>query len=330
MQQPILYDKIFDQLTYEEKMLLEENKKSIQDFVEHSSAISNVNHSTRNAHAKTYAVLNGIFKIDKNIPRNIREILDRDKYSVTVRLSNAHLKIKKNDIPAYGFAIKIKDEASRTIANFPLVNFPVFPIKSVSDFLKLFTSVNRFFISKRKGLLPLIKQIFKISPYFFSTEFIKHAFSFLKRKNDFLLSFNYYSVGVYRFGNEMMKIKLKPKNISKSFGKDLPVKESVNKFCFENDFTADVFLKFCFNEKDQPINNLSKKWKNSPYVKVGEIVIHKNSLSKNHCENELLSFNPFESAEMFSPVGKIQKLREETYKVSLQTRKRINKLLKYQ
>jgi hypothetical protein len=137
-------------------------------------------------------------------------------------------------------------------------------------------------------------------------------------------------VGVYRFGNEMMKIKLKPKNISKSFGKDLPVKESVNKFCFENDFTADVFLKFCFNEKDQPINNLSKKWKNSPYVKVGEIVIHKNSLSKNHCENELLSFNPFESAEMFSPVGKIQKLREETYKVSLQTRKRINKLLKYQ
>ena len=330
MHKPILYHKNLDQLTYEEKILLEENKKSIQDFVEHSSAISNVNHSTRNAHAKTYAVLGGVFKIDKNIPEHIKEILDRKEYAVTVRLSNAHLKITKEDVPAYGFAIKIKDEASRTIANFPLVNFPVFPIRSVSHFLKLFTAANRFFISKRKGFFPLLKQVVSVAPSFISPEFLSHTFNFLKRKNDFLLSFNYYSVGAYRFGNEIIKIKIKPKNVSKNFGKDLPVKEAVNRFCTENEFSAEVFLQFCFNEKDQPIQDLRKKWRNSPYVKVGEIFIPENSLNKNLCENELLSFNPFESAEMFFPVGKIQKLREETYKVSLQTRKRINKLLKYQ
>jgi hypothetical protein len=50
----------------------------------------------------------------------------------------------KRDVPAYGFAVKINDEKGNVIANFPLVNFPLFPINSVSTFLKLFTSVNRF------------------------------------------------------------------------------------------------------------------------------------------------------------------------------------------
>lgn len=332
MSDPLKYNKNFEKLSYEEKQLLEETKKSIEDFVEHSSSLSDVNYATRNAHAKTYAVLKGEFIINPEMHTDLLYLFDKEKYNIVVRLSNAHLKIKKNtkDIPAYGFAIKIKDDADRTIANYPLVNFPLFPINSVSTFLKLFTAINQFFIKKWGNLFPLLSQVYKILPHLFTLSFFKKGVELLLKKNDFMLSFDYHSVGAYRLGENMIKIKLSPKNPQKKFGKYLTAKKAVESFCFQEDYCADVLIQLCYDLKDQPINILNREWKNSPFIKIGEVKIKKNSfLTPNTCDNELLSFNPFESAEIFQPVGKIQKLRDEAYKVSLQTRKKINKLLKY-
>jgi len=332
MPNPLRYNKNFEKLSYEEKQLFEETKKSIADFVEYSSTISDVNYATRNAHAKTYAVLKGKFIISKDIPNDLKHVFDSDQYEITARLSNAHPKINKNrkDIPAYGFAIKIKDDSGRTISNYPLVNFPLFPVNSVSVFLKLFTSLNRFFVKKWSNLFPLLKQIYKIIPYTLNPSFLKNVWKFILNKNNFILSFDFHSVGVYRFDDKMIKIKVSPKNVQKNFGKNQSVKEAVENFCGTHDFAANVYIQFCYDLKDQPINKLNIEWKNSPFIKIGEIKIDKNSLlNPKGCENELLSFNPFDSAEIFQPVGKIQKLRDEAYKVSLQTRKKINKLLKY-
>ena len=299
MPNPLRYNKNFEKLSYEEKQLFEETKKSIADFVEYSSTISDVNYATRNAHAKTYAVLKGTFIISK-------------------------------DIPAYGFAIKIKDDSGRTISNYPLVNFPLFPVNSVSVFLKLFASLNRFFVKKWSNLFPLLKQIYKIIPYTLNPSFLKNVWKFILNKNNFILSFDFHSVGVYRFDDKMIKIKVSPKHVQKNFGRNQSVKEAVETFCGTHDFAANVYIQFCYDLNDQPINKLNIEWKNSPFIKIGEIKIDKNSLlNPKGCENELLSFNPFDSAEIFQPVGKIQKLRDEAYKVSLQTRKKINKLLKY-
>jgi len=332
MPNPLRYNKNFEKLSYEEKQLFEETKKSIADFVEYSSTISDVNYATRNAHAKTYAVLNGTFIISKDIPNDLKHVFDSDQYEITARLSNAHPKINKNrkDIPAYGFAIKIKDDSGRTISNYPLVNFPLFPVNSVSVFLKLFTSLNRFFVKKWSNLFPLLKQIYKIIPYTLNPSFLKNVWKFILNKNNFILSFDFHSVGVYRFDDKMIKIKVSPKHVQKNFGRNQSVKEAVENFCGTHDFAANVYIQFCYDLKDQPINKLNVEWRNSPFIKIGEIKIDKNSLlNPKGCENELLSFNPFDSAEIFQPVGKIQKLRDEAYKVSLQTRKKINKLLKY-
>ncbi|MDQ8142742.1 catalase [Chryseobacterium sp. CFS15] len=332
MPNPLRYNKNFEKLSYEEKQLFEETKKSIADFVEYSSTISDVNYATRNAHAKTYAVLNGTFIISKDIPNDLKHVFDSDQYEITARLSNAHPKINKNrkDIPAYGFAIKIKDDSGRTISNYPLVNFPLFPVNSVSVFLKLFTSLNRFFVKKWSNLFPLLKQIYKIIPYTLNPSFLKNVWKFILNKNNFILSFDFHSVGVYRFDDKMIKIKVSPKHVQKNFGRNQSVKEAVETFFGTHDFAANVYIQFCYDLKDQPINKLNIEWKNSPFIKIGEIKIDKNSLlNPKGCENELLSFNPFDSAEIFQPVGKIQKLRDEAYKVSLQTRKKINKLLKY-
>ncbi|KMQ58584.1 catalase [Chryseobacterium angstadtii] len=330
MPQPLKYNKKFDELHEEEKKLLEINKKSIADFVEQSSSISDVNYATRNAHAKTYAVTEGTFFTDKNIPEELLPFFDREKFDLTIRLSNAQLKIKNSqrDIPAYGFAVKIKDEKGGLIANFPLVNFPLFPTNSVSHFLKLFTALNLFYMNKWSSFFSLAIQAMKVIPNICTLSFIRNIVRLIKKRNDFILSFDYHSVGAYRLGDYMMKIKLVPHSVDKKPGRKLKMKAALKSYFQNHDYTADVFIQLCYDLKNQPINKLNVEWKDSPFIRIGEVKINKGALpDANTCHNELLSFNPFESKIFFQPVGKIQKLRDEAYKVSVQTRRKINKLL---
>lgn len=331
MPYPLKYNKEYDKLTDEERSLFEINKKSISDFVEQSASLSDVNYATRNAHAKAYAVTKGKLIISKDIPEELQQFFDKEFYDLTIRLSNAHLKITKDkrDIPAYGFAVKINNERGDLIANFPLVNFPLFPINSVGTFLKLFTSINQFYVKKWSSF-SLIAQIVKVIPYTFTVSFIKNIFKLWRKRNDFILSFDFYSVGVYRIGDYMMKIRLSPQSVEKRYNKNKKMKEAVEDYFKKNTFKSDVYIQLCYDLKNQPINRLNVEWKNSQYIKIGELRVKENNLlDPAACENELLSFNPYESKAFFQPVGKIQKLREEAYKVSLKTRVKINKLLKY-
>lgn len=330
MPNPLKYNKKFDELNEEEKKLLEINKKTIADFVEQSSSISDVNYATRNAHAKTYAVAKGTFWIEPDIPESLQPFFDNEKFDLTIRFSNAQLKIKnsKKDIPAYGFAVQIRDENSVLLANYPLVNFPLFPVNSVSTFLKLFTAVNRFYMKQWRSLFPMFIQLVKMIPTLCTVDFIRHSLQLIGKRNDFILSFDYYSVGAYRLGDQVIKIKLCPKSVDKNTGRKQNIKDSLKDYLQTHEFEADVMIQICYNLKDQPINKLNVEWKNSPFIKIGEVKINQDSLlDSRNCTNELLSFNPFESKIFFQPVGKIQKLRDEAYKVSVQTRRKINKLL---
>lgn len=330
MPNPLKYNKKFDELNEEEKKLLELNKKTIADFVEQSSSISDVNYATRNAHAKTYAAAKGTFWIEPDIPESLQPYFDKEKFDLTIRFSNAQLKIKnsKKDIPAYGFAVQIKDENGVLLANYPLVNFPLFPINSVSTFLKLFTAVNRFYIKKWNSAFTVLLQIIKIIPSLLTGDMIRNMIKLLRKRNDFILSFDYHSIGAYRLGDHIIKIKLSPQSVDKNIGKKQKVKDSLKNYLQTHDFTADVLIQICYDLKDQPVNKLNVEWKNAPFIKIGEVKIGKDSLlDSRNCNTELLSFNPFESKIFFQPVGKIQKLRDEAYKVSVQTRRKINKLL---
>ncbi|MCD9617961.1 catalase family protein [Chryseobacterium gleum] len=331
MPNPIKYNKKFDELNEEEKKLLEINKKTIADFVEQSSSISDVNYATRNAHAKTYAAAKGMFVIEPDLPELLKPFFDREKFDLIIRFSNARLKIKNSgkDIPAYGFAVQIRDENGGLLANYPLVNFPLFPLNSVSTFLKLFTAVNTFYMKKWRSLLPMFFQIIKMFPYVCTGDMLRNLIKLFRKRNDFILSFDYYSVGAYRLGDQIIKIKLSPQSVDKNTGRKQKIGDALKSYLQTHDFKADVLVQICYDLKDQPINRLNVEWKNSPFIKIGEVRINKNSLlDARDCTNELLSFNPFESKIFFQPVGKIQKLRDEAYKVSVQTRRKINKLLR--
>lgn len=329
----LTYTPDLDELSSAEKNDLAKAITSVEKFIKSSSKISDVNYATRDAHSKTYATAKGVLRVSEDLPEFIQEIFKEKEYDLIARFSNANLVINKKgrDVPAYGFSLKIKNINGRD-ANFPLVNFPLFPTNSPSTFLRFFTSVNTFLVTKQDNFLvsaldlpSLVKNGFPLFASLLSVDFLIEIIKLIRRRNHFFFSFPYGGIGCYRLGNYVMKIGLQPvRNLGKT-GKDEPQKKSVPDFISLHDSEFMLTVKMCENQKDQPVNNLMKMWKNAPEYTLGKITVPKNSaLNSSSSDVENLNFNPFENAETLQPVGKIQHTRKKIYEASISTRNKLN------
>ena len=327
------YTSNLDQLSPSENCDLEKAVISVEKFIKSSSKISDVNYATRDAHSKTYATAKGVLRVSEDLPPFITEVFKEKEYELLARFSNANLVINKNgrDAPLYGFSLKIKNMNGQD-ANFPLVNFPLFPTNSPSVFLNFFRSVNTFLVTKQDNFLvsvldlpSLIKNGFSLVSSMFSFDLIKKIVQFIPKRNNFFFSFHYDGIGCYRLGDYVMKIGLKPVRNLANIGKDEPQKDSIPEFISLQDSNFILTLKMCENLKDQPVNDLMKTWENAPEYILGKITILQDSLldSKNP-DIENLNFNPFENAENLQPVGKIQQIRKKIYEASIATRNKLN------
>lgn len=327
------YTSDLDQLSPSEKSDLAKAVISVEKFIKSSSKVSDVNYATRDAHSKTYATAKGVLRVSEDLPPFITEVFKEKEYELLARFSNANLVINKKgrDAPLYGFSLKIKNIHGHD-ANFPLVNFPLFPTNSPSVFLNFFRSVNTFLVIKQDNFLvsvmdlpSLIKNGFSLASSMFSFDLIKKIIQFIPKRNNFFFSFHYDGIGCYRLGDYVMKIGLKPVRNLANIGKDEPQKDSIPEFISLQDSNFILTIKMCKNLKDQPVNDLMKTWKNAPEYILGKITILQDSLldSKNP-DIENLNFNPFENAENLQPVGKIQQIRKKIYEASIATRNKLN------
>ena len=329
----IQYSPEFDQLNTEEQILLDKCVKSVEDFVKSSKKISGTSYATRDAHSKTYGVMQGTLDLEEDLPDFITTVLSEKTYDVIARLSHANPVISrsKKENPAFGFALKIKN-IKGTEANFPLANFPLFPTKSVSSFLKFFTSLNLFLVTKADNFvvsamdLPsLMKHSAGFLPNFLSFDLAKNFAKILRRKDDFILSFDFHSIGAYRIGDFLMKLKIVPHSPNPVFGATMDQRSRVENYFQLKDATYDVIVEICEDLKKQPVNDLTKTWKDAPTYKIGSLHFKENSLLDPEDQQvENLNFNPFENPESLLPVGKIQQIRKKVYDTSVATRNRLN------
>ncbi|MNY31405.1 hypothetical protein D3C86_1655680 [compost metagenome] len=123
-------------------------------------------------------------------------------------------------------------------------------------------------------------------------------------------------------GDDLVKLKLSPVGVNHKTQDDR-IDLSIENYLKNNIYELELCVQYCYNLKDQPVNQLNKMWKKSKFVPLGNIQITE-LLDKNNMENELLSFNPFDNIPELQPFGKIQKLRDKAYKTSLETRTKIN------
>lgn len=330
------YQPGYDELSPEEQHLMPRTLKSVQKFIESSAEISKTNYATRDAHSKTYALLRGTFTKEGGLPDFVNNIFSADTQEVIVRLSHANPVVSrsKKEIPAYGFSIQFDNLKGRK-ANFPLVNFPIFPVKSLADFLRFFTTLNTFLYTKQDNFVVatmdvpfLVKHSGKLLPGLFSWDFVKNMQKLQSKSGDFILSFDYYSVGVFRLGNYMMKLQAVPEGKFPRYGHTLPQDMRIKNFLESHDISYTLLAQLCEDEKIQPVNNLGKEWKNAPTITLGRLTFTKEGwLDPTAPENEGLGFSPFENVEELQPVGRIQQSRKDIYKTSIDTRRKINGIL---
>lgn len=315
MKNKLIYNPTYDHLSDVEIKILAELGDAIQSYVRKTPQVNNINYKTRDVHATTYGALKGKILFDNQI---INEgLFPQEELDVLLRISNSHLKLVNGfHLPAFGLALKIL-KGNETWANYPLVNFPLFPFTNVKHFLKVFIHINGLYsqkgLKKLNQLLGLNYHLIASLPAMMYNDLFKHGFILFKNRNKFIMHFDYHSIGVYRWGNHLIKIKLKP--IS-----EVGVYSSIEEFMKVNKaYHADLYIQFAYNEKKQPINRLNKEWTNSPFIKVGKIICDE-LLDPLSADVEALSFNPFESKENLRPVGRIQKLRDYAYQSSLKAR----------
>ena len=321
MKKKLKYDPDLDLLNNNEKELLKKACDAIENFVSRSEKINKIGYKTRDAHVTPYSSLRGTFSAYNNFEEHA--IFPVKNLDCIIRISNAHMKLvsQKKTVPAYGFSVKISD-AEDTVLNLPLVNFPLFPIDRVSSFLKIFTSINYFFsgniAQKFLEFSRILKNLITVIPDFFHPSFITQVFKFINKRNDFILSFDYHSIGAYRLGDHMVKYKLVPIGIPRKTTENR-IDLSIKNYLENNDHVLELMIQYCYDLKDQPINQLNKMWKNSEFIPIGKIKISE-LIDKDDKNIEKMSFDPFENIAGLEPVGKIQKLRDEAYKTSLKTR----------
>ncbi len=321
MRKKLNYTPELDVLNAEEHTLLDRLCLSVREFVRKSPELSKVPYRTRDAHATTYAVLKGKFVVDEHFEE--RAVFPAASLDALLRISNANMKVVKGRaIPAYGFSLKL-EHMGNTTANFPLVNFPLFPFDNVKTFLKLFISLNKFFCARMIGKIRnaafLFFYILRTVPRMMHASFLKNIRLFIKRRNDFVLSWSYHSIGVYRLGNHLVKVKLVPDIIQSVEDPNYPEVSVAEYMIRHGRFTARVLVQYAYDTENQPVNNLHREWRNSPFVQIGTLDFT-SVLRKNDPRQELLSFNPFENEESFQPVGRIQQLRKKAYEASYEAR----------
>ncbi|MBW8362122.1 MAG: hypothetical protein K0M56_08060 [Kaistella sp.] len=335
------YSPKFDELTPEEEILLEEDVQLVEKAVTVSHKLNRKKIATRNAHAKAFGFVRGTFIPVENDAADFPELLGGNDLGIIIRYSHPNFFVTKGggEYPIYGCSVKIFNRDVPVSAKFPLVNLPVFVTNSVSKFLKIHIKANRFFIASVK-FLPLA--IFKIPgllkaglSLFFDRQILSilnNMMKVLDIEKQFISVYDYHSVGCFRLGEKVVKIRLKPDFVEKKLKETHDDQtQTLKNYFLTHELSLDFQVQVGISEKKTPVNNLLKNWKekHSKFITVGTIVLPKQDISRYEImDYENLSFNPFENAEILQPVGRMQKIRQKIYNKSVATRQSLNQLKK--
>ena len=339
MAKELYYSPEMDRLTPQEQLLLDKDIKLVEKAVRVSSKVNGKRYATRNAHAKSFGFVRGKFIPVKNKAGDFSELLQGSNLGVIIRYSHPNFFTMKNgpEYPIYGCSVKIYNKNVPVSAKFPLVNVPVFITNSVSKFLKIHINANRFFIARGKPLGLSFLRIPALAFSGLSLFFDSQIFSILRNmvrvldiEKRFIATYAYHSVGCYRMGDKVVKIRLKPTKYRAT--PEEPLMDQTQKmyeYFVKEELSLDFQVQVGTTEKRTPVNNLLKKWseRSSKFVTVGRIVLPNQDITEyRKMAYENLSFNPFENADELKPVGRMQKIRQKIYNTSIAARQHLNQI----
>ena len=274
----------------------------------------------RDAHPKTVGLLRGRFRIEPELPPQLRVGLFKQpgSHDCWVRVSNSSGRIQSDAIKdARGIAIKLLAPRVRGTGSnaelgqdFVLLNSPTMPLGTV----KLFRDAVFYAIES--------------SPLLLGAKFLLtgHAAVLtgllgLRSRPNSPLDIRYWSTTPYRFGSsDAVKYSLLP---TSSYRSPKPDKygDSYLSDAMQAHLAADTArFDFCvqLRRDDMPIEDAAVRWdeRRSPFIKVATLEIPKQNFrtAKREAMAEALRFSPAHALREHAPLGGLNRARAKIYR----------------
>jgi hypothetical protein len=130
------------------------------------------------------------------------------------------------------------------------------------------------------------------------------SFTTVPRRN--LLSYTYNSMGAFRYGDHIAKIRT------------VPTVESLVAEAAERDHSFELQVQLNTDLAHMPVDNTSVKWSEelSPWVTVARVDLPRQDIGgdDNVAAADATSITPWRSREEHRPIGEIQRVRQEVYR----------------
>ena len=139
---------------------------------------------------------------------------------------------------------------------------------------------------------------------------------------------NYWSRLPFKFGDLAVCFIVRPagdvkKRVSSS-GRNY-MKEDLGQRLKNGDITFDLYIARFINEKNTPIENGTKEWKQWDEKPIARIIIPKQNIDEDSLQEEIerMEFSPWNTTEDFRPLGSLNRAKKRVYHAS-QTMRRSN------
>lgn len=315
-----------------------------------------VGHAVRTAHGKTYGLLKATVTVGDNPGLYGQGIFARQTvYDAVVRYSNGlgHLRPDHQLGAACGMGIKLfgvpgtsllDDERDSGTFDLNLINNEVFFANTAYDYMvieDLFAELPEALVNpaRRKTWMAdfLTRRGTLTDPgsWLWDELLAMLSFTAVPRRN--LLSYSYNSMGAFRYGEHIAKIRTVPTAGSLASLTHQIVDVHADNEAFrhtlvpevaERDHSFELQVQLNTDLARMPVDNTSVKWSEdlSPWVTVARVDLPRQDISgdDNLAAADATSITPWRTREQHRPIGEIQRVRQEVYRRSSIERHHIN------
>ncbi|KAF2085261.1 heme-dependent catalase [Saccharata proteae CBS 121410] len=303
-------------------------------------------HASRATHVKTQAIVKGNLTIPSDLPPHLAQGLFRGAntgtHPVALRFANEPIFIQDDRVPGpRGVGMKIfnvegsssdfmePEGASTHTHDMTFNNAPMLELRDVKTTKEIFAIRNKHY-SDHEAL----EQELKKRPDA-DTQLAPATLP-----NQHFVSYVMYSQSAYRFGDYVAKFALFPSTktqqelaeaaqITDSSG---PEQHStwLREYFLANDAEYELRAQLLVNPEKQPVEDTSVPWeeKDFPFETVGTVKIPKDQdafdAKRRVFWDDEMKLNPWYGLREHQPLGSVNRLRREVYKLSAKTRSELN------
>lgn len=295
----------------------------------------------RDAHAMDTGCVKAIFRINKNLPSELRQgIFSKEQdYDAWIRFSHANPEITTSRWPGgRGMAIKLigiegpklLDETDSQ--DFIMINQPRFFINDPQRYL------NALAVFHSGGF---IKQFWSLTTMNWSERVLATKTNFSWISNPLIT--RYWSTTAYRLGvsggpKTAIKFSVKPRLAMPTFvGKwstilapGFNLKKELAKTLAAGEVSFDFYIQRFLSPESTPVENSMIEWTEdvAPLEPVAQIIVPRQEVISDERDRfcEKLSFNPWHSLAEHKPLGVTNRVRKQVYLESKRCRYRLNKV----